>query len=59
MKKVLCKNNQGYEMEFRIGEEYEVDKELDTTYILINKLGNKHTVFKNHFEPAEEIEKKA
>jgi hypothetical protein len=59
MKKVLCISNLGYEMEFRVGEEYEVEKELETTYILINKLGNKHTVFKNHFEPIEEVENKA
>ncbi|WP_053363308.1 hypothetical protein [Bacillus sp. FJAT-27251] len=53
MKKVLCTNNEGYEMEFVAGEEYEVEKELDTTYILINKLGNRHSVFKKDFEPVE------
>ncbi|KKK36810.1 hypothetical protein WQ57_17260 [Mesobacillus campisalis] len=59
MKKVLCTNNEGYEMEFVVGEEYEVEKELDTTYILINKLGNKHSVFKKDFEPVEDGGKQA
>ncbi|MBT2757438.1 hypothetical protein J7E71_16045 [Mesobacillus foraminis] len=56
MKKVICKNNEGFELEFNVGEEYEVERELDTTYIVINKLGNKHTVFKTNFEPVEESE---
>ncbi|NHM31997.1 hypothetical protein [Neobacillus terrae] len=56
MKKVICRNNEGNEFEFNVGEEYELDRELDTTYIVINKLGNKHTVFKTHFEPVEETE---
>ncbi|WP_162990172.1 DUF7244 family protein [Mesobacillus foraminis] len=56
MKKVICTNNEGFELEFNVGEEYEVERELDTTYIVINKLGNKHTVFKTNFEPAEESE---
>lgn len=56
MKKVICTNNEGFELEFNVGEEYEVERELDTTYIVINKLGNKHTVFKINFEPVEESE---
>ncbi|WP_079508891.1 hypothetical protein [Mesobacillus jeotgali] len=58
MKKVICINNEGLELEFNKGEEYEVDKELETTYIITNRLGKKHTVFKTNFEPAENAEDK-
>ena len=54
MLKVMCTNNEGIELEFNVGEEYEVERELDTTYIVINKLGNKHSVFKKQFEPVTE-----
>lgn len=59
MKKVICKNNEGLELEFNVGDEYEVERELDTTYIVINNLGNKHSVFKTHFEPVEVSETEA
>lgn len=51
MRKVICINNEGLELEFNVGEKYDVDRELETTYIVTNKLGKKHTVFKTHFEP--------
>ena len=54
MKKVICTNNEGLELEFDLGEDYEVEREFDTTYIVINKLGNKHSVFKTHFDRVEE-----
>lgn len=54
MKKVICTNNDSYELEFNVGDEYQVERELETTYIVINKLGNKHSVFKTHFEPVVE-----
>jgi len=53
MKNVICINNEGLELEFDLGEEYEVERELDSTYIVINKLGKKHSVFKTQFEPVE------
>ncbi|WP_423408409.1 hypothetical protein AABM38_22645 [Heyndrickxia sp. MSNUG] len=53
MQKVICTNNEGIELEFDLGEEYPVERELDSTYIVINKLGKKHSVFKTHFEPVE------
>jgi hypothetical protein len=56
MKKVICKNNEGLEMEFTAGEIYEVEREFDTTYIVTNKLGKKHTVFKTQFKPDEEAD---
>lgn len=56
MKKVICTDNKGAELEFNLKEEYEVEREFDTTYIVINELGKKHTVFKTHFEPVEENE---
>jgi hypothetical protein len=58
MQKVICTNNEGIELEFNVGEEYEVERELDTTYIVINNLGNKHSVFKKQFEPVVENETK-
>lgn len=54
MKKVICTNNKGFEVEFNLGEEYQVERALDTTYIVINELGKKHTVFKTHFRPVKE-----
>lgn len=51
MQKVICTNNEGIELEFNVGDEYEVERELETTYIVINKLGNKHSVFKKQFQP--------
>ncbi|WML48646.1 hypothetical protein RCG23_00365 [Neobacillus sp. PS3-34] len=54
MKKVICTHNGGLEFEFDLGKEYQVARELDTTYIVINNFGNKHTVFKTQFEPFEE-----
>lgn len=59
MKKVICINNEGVDLEFIVGEEYEVEREFDTTYIVTNRLGNKHTVFKTHFKSVEESETKA
>ncbi|MFT9599222.1 hypothetical protein [Mesobacillus sp.] len=56
MKKVICKNNEGLEMEFSVGDIYEVEREFDTTYIVTNKLGKKHTVFKTHFALVDESE---
>jgi hypothetical protein len=56
MRKVVCINNQGLEVEFIVGNQYDVDREFDTTYIVTNRLGKKHTVFKTHFKPAEDIE---
>lgn len=56
MKKVICTENKGFEVEFNLGEEYQVERELDTTYIVINELGRKHTVFKTNFKPAEDSE---
>jgi len=58
MKKVICINNEDIELEFDLGEEYQVERELDSTYIVINKLGKKHSVFKTHFEPGEGNETK-
>ncbi|RSD28960.1 hypothetical protein [Mesobacillus subterraneus] len=55
MRKVICKNNNGIELEFNIDEEYEVEREFENTYTVINKLGKKHTVFKTHFEPNDEL----
>ena len=54
MRKVICINNKGLELEFNVGDKYDVDREFDTTYIVTNKLGKKHTVFKTHFQPYEE-----
>jgi hypothetical protein len=54
MRKVICINNEGLELEFNVGEQYDVDREFETTYIVTNRLGNKHTVFKTQFEPVEE-----
>ena len=56
MRKVICINNEGLEVEFNVGDQYEVDRELETTYIVTNRLGKKHTVFKTHFKPADDIE---
>ncbi|ESU33500.1 hypothetical protein G3A_06160 [Bacillus sp. 17376] len=56
MRKVICINNEGLELEFNVGDKYEVDREFDTTYIVTNKLGKKHTVFKTHFVPVDESE---
>ncbi|MBT2682287.1 hypothetical protein [Bacillus sp. ISL-37] len=56
MRKVICKNNEGLEMEFSVGEIYVVEREFDTTYIVTNKLGKKHTVFKTHFALVDESE---
>jgi hypothetical protein len=56
MQKVICINNQGLELEFNIGDQYDVDRELETTYIVTNRLGKKHTVFKTQFKPVEDIE---
>ncbi|MEH7443981.1 hypothetical protein V7201_16835 [Bacillus sp. JJ1122] len=58
MQKVICTNNEGIELEFDLDEEYPVERELDSTYIVINKLGKKHSVFKTHFEPVEGNETK-
>ncbi|MBS8263913.1 hypothetical protein DYI25_05615 [Mesobacillus boroniphilus] len=54
MQKVICINNEGLELEFKVGEKYDVDRELETTYIVTNELGKKHTVFKTQFGPVEE-----
>lgn len=54
MRKVICINNEGLELEFNEGEKYVVDREFETTYIVTNKLGKKHTVFKTQFGPDEE-----
>ncbi|MBT2691728.1 hypothetical protein [Bacillus sp. ISL-55] len=56
MRKVVCKNNEGLEMEFTVGDIYEVEREFDTTYIVTNKFGKKHSVFKTHFVPIAESE---
>lgn len=56
MRKVICINNEGLEVAFNVGDEYDVDREFETTYIVTNRLGKKHTVFKTHFKPAEDIE---
>lgn len=54
MRKVICINNVGLELEFSAGEKYDVYREFETTYIVTNQLGKKHTVFKTHFKPVEE-----
>lgn len=54
MRKVICTDNEGLELEFNIGDKYDIDREFDTTYIVTNKLGKKHTVFKTQFKPEEE-----
>ncbi|MBT2640443.1 MULTISPECIES: hypothetical protein [unclassified Bacillus (in: firmicutes)] len=56
MRKVKCINNEGLELEFNVGDQYEVDREFEATYIVTNKLGKKHTVFKTHFEHVEEAD---
>lgn len=56
MKKVICTDNKGLELEFNLGEGYQVEKELDSTYIVLNEQGKKHTVFKTNFKPVEETE---
>ncbi|MBT2641519.1 hypothetical protein J7I80_04725 [Bacillus sp. ISL-41] len=56
MRKVICINNEGLEVEFNVGDQYNVDRELDMTYIVTNKQGKKHTVFKTHFELVEEAD---
>lgn len=56
MRKVICIKNVGLELEFNVGDKYDVDREFDTTYIVTNKLGKKHTVFKTHFELDEETD---